>query len=422
MFRSFAKSLTLALALVVLPAAAVVTAAGVFGPAQNISVNQSSKSGSSTWMWNHTENGVRIKVEIKGRVEFNDDYTEIVKISDGGSISLLDERGGVTRTYEASPQADGTLKQAYWVGGASRPLDADGRAWLNRMLLETVRQSGYDAGPRVERILKQKGVNGVFEEITEIKSDYAKTVYFVELMNRVELNSSDALRLIQQTTREIASDYEKARVLMKAGERFLRDEAVRAAYLDGVNSISSDYEKSRVLQSLLKQPDLSKATIAQIVKAASRISSDYEKTRVFMQVAAVSGNDETVYTALLEAAKNVSSDHEKSRLLLKAVEVSAGNEAARNAYLEGVRTMTSDYEKSRVLQALLKPEGVSKDTLRGVIKLSNSISSDYEKARVLMRVAALGGGDESIRNAIVEASKSMSSEYERGRVLNATFK
>lgn len=416
MFTKFAKLLTFACAPLLLFTAILVVSASP----QKTSVEQS--SGESTWMWNHSDNGVRVKVQIKGKVEFNDDYTEITRISDGGSISILDERGGVTRKYEATPQSDGSLKHSYWVEGVVRSLDAEGRAWLTKMLLDTVRQSGYDAKARMQRILKQKGVNGVLEEISQIKSDYAKKLYFVELMNNASLNPTEAQRMIQQVTREVSSDYEKAQILMKAGERFLSNEAIRAAYLEGVNSISSDYEKARVLQTLLKQRDLSKETIAQIVNAASRISSDYEKTRVLMQVAAVSGNDEAIYKALVDAAQTVNSDYEKSRLLMKAAEVSTNNEAAQNAYLEGVRTMSSDHEKGRVLQAALKQPGISKDTLRRIVKLTESISSDYEQAQVLMKVAALGANDESIRSAIVEAARKISSDYERGRVLSATFK
>lgn len=422
MNRLSARLLTVSFSLFLICGMAMVAIGRVSPSVQNVSVEQSSNSHTSNWTWNHSENGVRVKVHINGKVEFNDDYTDILSITDGGSISILDERGGVTRKFEAARQTDGSLKRVYWVEGVARPLDAEGRAWLTKMLLETVRQSGYDAKARVQRILGQKGVTGVFAEISEIKNDYAKKIYFVELMDQANLNAAEAQQLLRQTAREVRSDYEKARILMKAGERFLASEAVRAAYLEGVNTISSDYEKARVLQSLLKQGDLSKETISQIVKATSRISSDYEKTRVLMQVAAVSGADEAVYTAILEAAQNVSSDYEKARLLMKAAEVTTGNEAAQNAYLEGVRNMSSDYEKARVLQALLKGEGVSRETLLRVIKLSESISSDFEQARVLIRVAAVSSGDQSVRNAIVEASKRISSEHERGRVLNAVFK
>jgi hypothetical protein len=389
---------------------------------QSTSVRHDSKDGSSSWTWSHSDNGLRVKVNITGRVEFNDDYTEIVSITNGGSLSILEERNGVTRKFEATPSADGSLKRSYYVQGELRSLDSEARAWLTRMLLDTVRQSGYDAKARVQRILKERGANGVLEEISQIKSDYAKKIYFVELLSSGNLDAGTAQRVIQQATREVSSDYEKAQILSKTGDLFLDNEAIRAAYLEGVNSISSDYEKSRVLQALLKREDLSQATIEQIIKASSRISSDYEKTRVLMKVASLGGKDEAIYNALLEASKTVRSDYEKARLLLKAAEVSGNNEAARNAYLEGVRTISSDYEKGRVLQTLLKQEGISRETLKRIIQVAGSISSDHEAANLFIKIAALSSGDEAIRNALVEASKSISSEHDRGRVLNAVFK
>jgi hypothetical protein len=398
------------------------TVGQVAASAQSTSVNQHSKDGTSTWTWSHSDNGIRTKVRINGKVEFNEDYTQITSISNGGSISIQEDRNGVTRKFEASPSADGSIKQTYFVQGETRPMDSDGRAWLTKMLLETVRQSGYDAKPRVQRILKQKGANGVLEEISQIKSDYAKRIYFEELMTQANLDVNTGQRLIQQATREVSSDYEKAQILTKAGELFLSNEAIRATYLEGVNSISSDYEKSRVLQSLLKRNDLSHETVGQILKASSLISSDYEKTRVLMAVVAMGSKDEAIFNALIEASKTVSSDYEKARLLMKATEVSSGNETAHTAYLESVRTISSDYEKGRVLQALLKREGLGKETLKRIIKLSSSISSDYEAANLLVKIAPLTANDESLRNALTEAAKGISSEHEQNRVLKAILK
>jgi hypothetical protein len=422
MIKKLAKSSLLTFALFVLAALLQGNPAQTVASAQSTRVNHTSKDGNSNWTWSHSDNGVRTKVRINGKVEFNDDYTQITAISNGGSISIQEERNGVTRKFEATSGPDGSIKQTYSVKDETRPMDGEARAWLNKMLLDTVRQSAYDAKPRVQRILKQRGADGVLEEISQIKSDYAKRIYFEELMTQATLDAGTGQRLIQQATREVSSDYEKARILTKAGELFLDNEAVRATYLQGVNSISSDYEKSRVLQGLLKRSDLSRETIGQIIQATSLISSDYEKTRTLMAVVALGAKDEATYKALLEAAKSVSSDYEKARLLMKATEVSAGNEAAHNAYLESVRSISSDYEKGRVLQALVKREGLGKETLRRVIKLSGSISSDYEAANLLVKIAPQAANDEGLRNALIEAAKGISSEHERGRVLNAIFK
>lgn len=416
--KSSLQVVSLALLATLLPGNAGKTIAS----AQSTSINQNSKDGTFTWTWSNSDNGLRTKVRINGKVEFNDDYTQITSISNGGSISIQEERNGVTRKFDALSSSDGSIKQTYFVQGEARPMDSDGRAWLNRMLLETVRQSGYDAKPRVARILQKQGANGVLEEISQIKSDYAKRIYFEELMAQAKLDTGTGQRLIRQATREVSSDFEKAHILTKAGELFLGDEATRATYLEGVNSISSDFEKSRVLQGLLKRNDLSRETIGQVLKASSLITSDFEKNRVLMAVAAMGSRDEAIYTALVEASKTIDSDFEKARLLTKATEVSIGNEAAQNAYLESVRTISSDFEKGRVLQSLLKQQNLSKETIKRVIKISGSISSDFEAANVLVKIAPLAANDEGLRNALVEAAKGISSEHEKGRVLNAIFK
>jgi hypothetical protein len=340
------------------------------------------------WDWIHRDDSVRLEVNIRGRVEFADDYTDIKGIpDDGGSIRVIDERGGMSRKFEAVSTAGG-LKRSYWVNGESRAFEGEARSWLAKVLTDTVRQGGYDARPRVQRILRGSGPAGVLQEISQLKGDYVKRIYFDELIKNGNLGDELVRQVLGRAASEIKSDYEKAQLLIKISENYLRNDSQRAIYLEGVNTIGSDYEKGRTLSALIKKGELGRENLAFLLRSAANISSDYER----------------------------------AQLLIKVADRFSFDDSARAAYMEAVRTIDSDYEKGRVLSAFLKKADNHKDALMFALKSASTISSDYEKAQLLIKVAAASSGDETVRQALIDTAKTIRSEYERGRVLNAVFK
>ena len=42
----------------------------------------------NVWVWNRDDNGNSLEMTVRGEVEFNDDYTEVKRITDGGSLEI----------------------------------------------------------------------------------------------------------------------------------------------------------------------------------------------------------------------------------------------------------------------------------------------------------------------------------------------
>ncbi|MFY9608131.1 MAG: hypothetical protein WAU45_05880 [Blastocatellia bacterium] len=341
---------------------------------------------SSNWNWNHSDDGVSLSVQIHGKIEFTDDYSDIKSISNGGDISVKDERGGVVRKFEAS-QESGSIKRSYTINGQAKAFDDDARKWLARILNQTVRLGGYDAKARVQKILKRGGPRAVLDEISRLEGDYVKRIYFDELFAHGQLDAANAREALRLAGTEISSDYEKAQLLVKISQSYLTNDEMRAIYIEGVATIDSDYERGRALWALLKKGELSKDNLLFVIKSAASIKSDYEQAQLLIKIASGFSLDQ----------------------------------AAESAYLNAVASIDSDYEKGRVLSALLKKEP-GKATLLFTLKSASSISSDYEKAQLLLKIARSASTDDVVRNALVEAARTIDSEYERGRVLSAVFK
>ncbi|MEN3334548.1 MAG: hypothetical protein V7641_3913 [Blastocatellia bacterium] len=342
----------------------------------------------NNWNWHHVDNSVDLHVTIRGKVEFADDYSDITAISPGnGEFRITERRGGVTRKFEATASADG-IKRAYSVNGESKPLDSEARAWLVKILNDTVRQGGYDAPVRVTRLLQRGGPSAVLAEISQLEGDYVKRLYLDELLKQGNLDAETARLALQQAAREISSDYEKAEILVKMARTYLRDDRFREVYLEGVNTIHSDYERGRTLAAVLKKDNLNKDNLLFAFKSVAAISSDYEKAELLVKISRAFPLDESL----------------------------------QKAYLDAVRTIKSDYEKGRAITALLDKNDAKPETLLFMVKSAATIGSDYEKAQLLIRVADAGRRDETVRNAVADTARTIQSEYERGRVLAAVFK
>src|SRR6266542_2152198 len=342
----------------------------------------------SVWVWNRDENGDSLEMTVRGEVEFNDDYTEVKRVADGGSLEVRESRGGSRRRLEIEAGPGGGVSFSYIVNCQNRPYDADAKAWFARVLDEAVTESGLNAGPRAQKILKGRGADGLLDEISRLKSDHVKNLYFQELFKSGRLDARAATRVAGIASRQMSSDHYKAQVLAGLQEQAVRDEATRAALLEAAGTIRSDHYRAQTLLAGLKSDKLSREALLLALKGVGGISSDHYKTQV----------------------------------LLKVAESDFDDNAIRSAYIEAAATIGSDHYRAQSLSALLSKGDNSKEALLVALKATAAMSSDHYKAQTLLKLAGERPNDETVRAALIEAARSIKSDYERGRVLSAIIK
>ena len=274
----------------------------------------------SRFTWIESNDGIKVEVKVEGKIEMNDDFSDVASIPTDGRFTIEDNRSGVMRRYRVERGAGGELSRIYSVGGRERALDAEGRAWLNRVMLEAVRQGGLFAKQRAQQILRERGARGLSEELAHVRGDYVRRLYFEALVTSGNLDDAtlaDALRSLR-----IASDYERAQFLIKAADLALGREKLVPVYFEAVAKIDSDYEHRRVLSAVIKRPDLKRDALVAAIRSVASVESDYEKATFLIQVARLGGHD--------------------------------GDERVRAAFADAVRTITSDYERGRVEKASIR--------------------------------------------------------------------
>ena len=269
----------------------------------------------SAWTWNNTDDGLKMEVKIEGKVEFTDDYSDVQQISDDGALRVKDERPGLAKRYVVTRGADGQLRRSFTVNGEAKALDTEAREWLRGMLLTATRQGGLDARTRVRRILRRSGTKGLIEEISHIKGDYARRIYFEELLKVEGLDTAALTDAMRGASRQISSDYERTQLLLQVADIYLNKSELLPVYFEAADRISSDYEHRRVLSAALKKNKLGQEALLKMLKSSSVIKSDYEKATFLIEAAQLFTGETRLRPAFLEVTKTISSDHERGRVL-----------------------------------------------------------------------------------------------------------
>jgi hypothetical protein len=329
-----------------------------------------------------------IEARLEGKVDFGEDDRSVVAVSPGGRFRLEERTArGPARRAEWTHGADGGVAVAYWVDDRQETLDADGRAWIERLLPDILREHGVNAEARVRRLLERGGPDAVLADIAKVRSDGTKRRYFGVLFEQARLTADQAGRAFWQASRTISSDGDLTAVLVHGLERVdIEAEPTREAWFAAADEISSDGDHAEALRAVLERgrgaAKISDATLVELLRSAAGISSDGDKARVLMLVA------------------------ERGRLESGPV---------RDAFFAAARTISSDGDRSRVLLSVLHAHSGADAVAAAVLRSATEISSDGDKARVLLAVPAERLRASEVREAYRDAVRTISSDGDRGR-------
>jgi hypothetical protein len=337
------------------------------------------------WTISHSDDGREFNLRIKGKPEFTDDYTDIKSLSADGSVTIEEKTPSVNRRLDIRPGIDGKLQRSYWVNGTAHELDSEGQQWVSAITLDAVRQSGYDVERRVVRLFERGGAAAVFDEVAQIKGDYAKSIYLRQLLKDRQSDAAAARKVVQIAARELSSAYEKRQVLAAVAAKYLDDKDTLAEFAAAIPTINSDYDRGQALAALVQDRKLTSDQLKIVVPAVAKMSSDYDKANGLLGLLKAGGTD-TI---------------------------------AQPAFFEAVNGIQSAYDRARVLSAILATKP-NHEALKLIVTSAASITSDYEKAQVLIAAAKIG--DEDIRKMLMEIARGIQSDYERGNVLAAATK
>ena len=326
--------------------------------------------------------GYELSVKAQGKFEFNEDESDIAEMEDGATLSMKETTGGHTRLAEYESD-DGTLTRTFTIDGDPMS-DADAQQWLTRAIPEMLRQTGFDAERRTQRILAKGGVDAVLAEVDKIGGDFARRVYLTTLAENAKLDArqfdaalayaadidsdferrttltgflatQDAapatqVKLLEATT-DIGSDFEKRTVLEEAVDHLADDAAVRDAWQKAASSIDSDFERRTAISGLAERDDLGAEWTLAAIRATSGISSDFEARTSLESLAERIGSSPELVEAYTAVAADIDSDFERRTSLVALVEEAELNTDGYRGVIRAASGM-GDFECRQVLEAV----------------------------------------------------------------------
>ena len=359
--------------------------------------------------WRVELSGDRCDVDLRvnGRIQFNEDFTDVAGLDPGGVFRLDATIDGVRRHLEIQHR-DGSLERTYQVDGRTAEWDAAARDWFARFLIALDRRTGVGADVRLPRLLEQGGVDAVLAETGRITSDHARSTYYEGLLEARRLSPDERRLLIEQAARLVESDHYATQTLERVvAQGRLEDPRERDAVVSMIAGMDSDHYRAEAIEALGDGP-IDAAQTSAILDVLLRMDSDHYRTEVLTWLGSVApaGLDTSV---LLKAISAMDSDHYRTESI-EAVGRRSLSSTQAASLLPIIAEMDSAHYQREVLGELLGV-ALAEAQLLTAVGLISDMDSDHYQAEALGDVIANRGATDRVRAAVRDAAGMLSRHY-----------
>lgn len=358
--------------------------------------------------------GERLHVEADGSVEFNAQENDVARMGRGAKLVIEQTRAGVTHKITMTPGAAG-FQRIYLVDGTARPFDADGKAWLAKVIPEIYRATGIEAEARAARLLGAGGVPRLLREIAMLQGDHVRAEYLGQLfLQAVPDTAQTAQALAQMNT--MTSDYEKRRALTIALQQPRIDAANQVTLLNIARGFGSDFDRAEWLVEATPKLPVQGANVSAWTQALLAFDGDFERKRALQTLIEEGRPREQAVMIALRAMRGMRSDFETRSVMESAAK--AGVSLVDADYFKTVDAMSSDFDKREALLALIR--STTPDVVRSqrILNSVRGFGSDFERGEVLVALAAAMPNDVALIEGYRAVARGMA-DHERGQAEKA---
>ncbi len=396
----------------------------------------------------------RSEVRVEGDLVFNEDFTAVTRVSNGGLLRFDVRRPGTRHRLEIERGPAGGPKYDWSVNGNGQPFDAAAERWLAEVLLDFFRSTSYKSAERAAWIIGQQGPEGLLAEVEQMWAGHAQARYLEVLLEDRSLSQGQVRRAIEVAAANIESDHALGEVLQTAAENHSFDAATRGEFIAAAATIESDHTHGQVLATALGRGDLTQENLeallesaitgiesdhtmseiliglaeryaleprlrAPFLRAAATLESDHNQGEVYQVVLGQDGLGSAELAAVLEASGTIQSDHTLSQLLISATAHDLGDATLRSAFLEAAGSIESDHSLGEVLSAAMSLEGLSDGDLASILSFAATIGSDHTLGNLLIEIADRRPSGPAVRSAYLEAARSIEGDHNLGLALES---
>lgn len=385
--------------------------------AQDISVSRSTniEAGKETTRWTTSTGFNSFNVEIRGKIEIENDDRDIAAMSDGAYLKISKSVFGSKRSIVIESIGGGKFKKQYYEGRTMVNWEPDGREWLAEILPEVVRTTTLCAESRVNRFFKQGGTAAVLGEIDKIESDYTKS-YYANLLMKYPIQVKDYAPIINKLAEGLESDHYLTEFLKGNTSKFMQDKDATSALFSATHKMESDHYKTIVIKDALNGQVASIENVKIILQAAGMMESDHYITEVLASLLKQNNLNDPIMAELISTTKTIESDHYKTVVLTQALDKQGLSTVSYQRVIESVNDIESDHYVNEVIKHLMGNK-LSDELLTLLLNITSSIESDHYRTEVLR--ALLGRQDlANVQfNKLIESCSLMESDHYKTVVL-----
>jgi beta-lactamase regulating signal transducer with metallopeptidase domain len=384
-------------------------------PAPALCAGRIDRSSSSTTIddgvrrWRVEISGDRcdIDLRVEGRVDFNEDFTDVASLDRGGLFRVDATTDGTRRQLEIRNRG-GSLERTYQVEGRTAQWDAEARAWLAGFLVALDRRTAIGVDVRLPTLLRQGGVDAVLAETALVTSDHARARYYGALLDARQLSPAERRQLIEQAASLIESDHYASETLRHVvAQGRIEDTRERDAVVSMLVNMDSDHYRTEAVRALRGGPITSEQAAA-IRDVMLRMDSDHYRTETLTWLAsqAPAALDLTMMAA---AIREMDSDHYRTESV-KVISRRGLSADQAAALLALVGDMESAHYQGEVLDELLRVR-LPDAALVTAVELIQRMDSDHYQAEALRAVLGNAGVTGRVREAVRTAAGALSRPY-----------
>jgi len=348
--------------------------------AQSTSVSISNSNGVSRYQMKNGRQ--KLNIEYDGKIVFADDDKSIKSISRGGYLLVRKTSFGQRREILAEANSDNTVSYEYRVGRRVQEWNQEAEEFLAEIILEVIRSTGIGAEGRVERFYKAGGVDGVLQEIEEIRSDHVKHIYLQVLLDEQELNDQELAKVAAFVPRELDSDHYITEVFKDHAELFLTNDETTNAFLNAIGRMDSDHYITVILTRALRE-DLDDEALIKVIDAADVMDSDHYKTNVLKEVLDRRDLSDQLVDAVIKASSDIDSDHYATIVISDALDRPNLSDEAFENLMDAVSNIDSDHYVTQSFLSMLHDKEVSDKVVAAIISRLEYMDSDHYRTVVI---------------------------------------
>ncbi|MFY0591730.1 hypothetical protein [Roseivirga sp.] len=387
--------------------------------AQRTSTTVSVKNGSSRYT--HKSGSQSLNVEYEGDIEFTEDDKSIKSISKRGYIFFRKTSFGKRKEILAEPNSDGTISYEYRVGRRVQEWGKEAEEFLADVLIQVIRTTAIGAESRVDRFYKKGGLDGVLDEVSEIRNDHISHVYLKLLLGNYDLNDKELEKVAAFVPRALDNDHYISEVFKDHSEKFLKTEKSTEAFLAATSRMKNDHYVSMILKEAMRE-DLSEKATIRVLQAADKMGNDHYKVNVYKDLLDRRDLNDNLINEIVKSAADINNDHYATTVLKEALDRPNLSDKAFENLMGAVSNIGNDHYVTETFRSMLNNREVSDKVVEAIMEKLKYMKNDHYKNMIVKDLFENQDVSEKYFDSILGTVEDMKSDNYASQILTEILK